>query len=382
MTDLADLRRALEGIPAVDHHAHLLSGRGATWGLVDLLSESRDPEQRSAVRHHVAYRWAVRDLAAALEVAPDEESLARAARERDFEAHARQLLSACGLDAMLVDDGFPVEDGLDLVSQSKLTGCPVRRVVRIEAVAEAAALDVAGAKPPVGFALVRDSFRTAISGAVDDGAAALKTIAAYRCGLDLPRPDAGEAAAAYAHWRRSDQRRLAHPALISFFIAEALDVMRERREAVPLQVHTGIGDADLDLHRADPTLLGWLIEDTAAASVPVVLLHCYPFVAQAGWLASVYPHVFVDVSLAMLLAPHRGADLILEALDLAPATKLLFATDASRAPEMFFLAARWWRHGLAAALHALNATGSLDDDAVLDWARLILAGNARRLYGL
>jgi predicted TIM-barrel fold metal-dependent hydrolase len=95
----------------------------------------------------------------------------------------------------------------------------------------------------------------------------------------------------------------------------------------------------------------------------------------------VHAHVHLDLSLALLLAGHRGTALVLEALELAPVGKLLFATDASRAPEIFFLAARWWRDALAGALSHLVAERSLEEGAALEWAGLVLAGNARRLYG-
>jgi predicted TIM-barrel fold metal-dependent hydrolase len=113
-----------------------------------------------------------------------------------------------------------------------------------------------------------------------------------------------------------------------------------------------------------------------------VLLHCYPFVRHAGYLASIYADVHLDLSLAITLAPQRGPVLVAEALELAPPTKLLFATDASRLAEMFFLGTRWWRESLARALGAMVDDGFADEARALDWAALILAGNARRLYPL
>jgi hypothetical protein len=47
-----------------------------------------------------------------------------------------------------------------------------------------------------GFASYRERFR-AVEEAVAAGAPALKTIAAYRCGLDLPGPDVHAASAGY-----------------------------------------------------------------------------------------------------------------------------------------------------------------------------------------
>lgn len=366
---MTELRAALEELPAVDQHAHLLSGPDVRWPLPDLLSESTAAGQRAQMRHHPSYHRALTDLGVS------EEAALGAARDRaGFEAHARRLLAECRFEAIFVDDGFAVPASLDLAAHADLAGCPVRRVARIETMAEAAA------RGWPGFDAVRQAFREAVMAALGGGAVALKTIAAYRCGLDLPRPERDEARSAYRAWQASGSERLTQPALISFFLAEALEIARELGP-VPLQIHTGVGDSDLDLPRADPSLLGLVIAGAGAAGVPVVLLHCYPYIRQAAWLAHVHPHVYVDLSLTLLLVGHRGSELVYEAMELAPATKILFATDASRAPEMYFLAARWWRDALAGALDRLVVERAVGEPTAREWAEMILAGNARRLYG-
>ncbi|MGH8992681.1 MAG: amidohydrolase family protein [Acidimicrobiia bacterium] len=365
-----ELRAELEDVPAIDQHAHQLSGPDREWALPDLLSESADADQRAQMRHHPIYRRALADL----EVA-DEATLAEARQTAGFEAHAKRLMSACNFEAVFVDDGFPVARSLDLAAHADLAGCPVRRLVRIESLVESSARRW----PP--FDEVREFFRESLVAALAGGAVGIKTIAAYRCGLDLPHPEGDEARSAYRAWRASGSGRLVHPALIAFFLAEALEVA-QAQGPVPLQIHTGIGDADLELHRSDPSLLGRVIAEAGAAGVPVVLLHCYPYVRQAAWLAHVHAHVYVDLSLALLLIGHRGRQVLYEALELAPATKVLFATDASRAPEMFFLGARWWRDALAAVLERLVEEQEVGESTALQWAGMILAGNARRLYGL
>src|SRR5204863_3926217 len=116
-----------------------------------------------------------------------------------------------------------------------------------------------------------------------DGFVALKTIAAYRGGLDR----VGDA------------------------VVAALEANEDSGSPLPLQVHAGFGDSDLHLQRADPSYLKPLVERFAAT--PFVLLHCYPFVREAGWLAHVYPNVWLDLSLTI---PHvwRGAEVVREAL--------------------------------------------------------------------
>lgn len=353
------LRAAVERVAAIDHHAHLLAAPGTPISLAEALTESRSPEQVARTADHPAYQRAVRDLA----------HLGGAERAAD------RMLASCGLAAMLVDDGYTFPGALSLADHAALVGLPVRRILRIEAIAEASA---AGWPP---FASVQAAFRAAIDDALGTGAVALKTIAAYRCGLDLPPADDVAAADAYEQWRATGRERLVAAPLVAWFVDAALDVARARGVPVPLQVHTGIGDADLDLARAAPELLQPRF-DAGWADVPIVLLHTYPFVREASWLAHVYPNVHLDVSLAITLVGHRGADVVLDALALAPASKLLFGTDASRIPELFLLGTRWWRDALAGALDRLLDDDVIDDATALRWAELVLAGNARVLYGL
>ena len=73
---------------------------------------------------------------------------------------------------------------------------------------------------------------------------------------------------------------------------------------LPLQLHCGYGDPDLDLHRCDPLLLTRFLRLVEPRGVDVLLLHCYPYHRQAGYLAQVFPHVYFDVGLAV---NHTGA---------------------------------------------------------------------------
>src|SRR5207247_4327873 len=104
---------------------------------------------------------------------------------------------------------------------------------------------------------------------------------------------------------------------------------------------------DLHLWRSDPSLMKPLVE--RFGETPFVFLHCYPFVRQAGWLAHVYGNVWFDLSLTI---PHvaRPVEAVREALELAPVSKLLYASDAARTPELYYLAAKWWRKTLARVL--------------------------------
>jgi hypothetical protein len=292
-----------------------------------LFSESPDPRQWPHVATGLTYRRAIRELAGFLGCKPDEHEVYEHRLATDPDEYASALLRTTGTEWLLVDDGFPAAgEGEDWRRMGALAGCPARPVLRLET----RGADAAGA----------------VAHARKDGFVALKTIAAYRGGLDR----------------------------VSEHVIAALEANEASGDPLPVQAHCGFGDSDLHLWRADPGYLKPLVE--RFRETQFVLLHCYPFVREAGWLAHVYGNVFLDLSLTI---PHvaRPAEAVREALELAPVSKLLYASDAARTPELYFLAARWWREALADVL-----AEALPLDDAEEAGRAILRENALRLYRL
>jgi uncharacterized protein len=337
------LRQTLAELPHVDQHAHSIlraspAGRNQFRGL---FTEASDPLQWPHVATTVTYQRAIELLAVELGCEPTERAVLELRQSREPDRYAAQLMRAAGAELVLVDEGYPPADEcLATEELGRLAGCRTRPILRIESLA------TAGNEPLSDAALAR------VAGARDGGYAALKTVIAYRGGLDLEVLPAGPR-----------DRLLA-----------ALRANRDGGDPLPVQIHTGFGDPDLLLPRARPGYLKPLFEEFPETSF--VLLHCYPFVREAGWLASVYPNVFFDLSLTI---PHvsRPAAVLAEAVELAPLSKLLYASDAVSTPELYLLAAVWWRDALASVLSEL-----LPEPAALAGARLILRENAVALYRL
>ena len=151
---------------------------------------------------------------------------------------------------------------------------------------------------------------------------------------------------------------------------------------LPLQLHTGFGDPDADLRRCDPLLLRGFLQAAEPAGVPVMLLHCYPYHRGAGFLAQAYPHVYLDVGLAINYAGARAAAVVAESLELAPFGKLLFSSDAWGPAELHYLGARLWRRATARVLGEWVADGDWSQADALRVAEMVGAGNARRVYRL
>ena len=341
-------------IALVDHHAHgILRASPSLDEFRGLFSESPDPRQWPHVATGVTYRRAIRALAAFFGVDATEAAVYEHRIATDPAEYASALLRATNTELLLVDDGYPPAGaGTSWDELGELAGCAARPILRIERVAEESGLD---------------GVRGEVARARANGFAGLKTILAYRGGLDLealrpPTPDVSE-----------PRGRIEGTAVREALIA-ALEANEETGDPLPVQVHAGFGDSDLFLPHVQPGYLKPLIE--RFRETPFVLLHCYPFVRQAGWLAHVYGNVYFDLSLTI---PHvaRPKEALREALELAPVSKLLYASDAARTPELYYLAARWWRETLASVLPEL-----LDEDEAGDAAQRILHANARDLYRL
>jgi predicted TIM-barrel fold metal-dependent hydrolase len=162
--------------------------------------------------------------------------------------------------------------------------------------------------------------------------------------------------------------------LIAFGVHEAA------AHGLPIQVHVGFGDRDMDLHRSDPMLLLPLLR--AMTPVPVLLLHCYPFQRQAGYLAQAFDHVNFDVGLAINYLGVRSTGLVAEALETAPFAKQLFSSDAFGPPELHVLGSVLWRRAMGLVLGGWVRTGDCTDADAIRIVDMIGVHNAERVYAL
>ncbi|MEU6064088.1 amidohydrolase family protein [Streptomyces sp. NPDC047082] len=368
---------ALAGLPLVDHHCH-----GAVMADLDrpafesLITEGEvwpgsgispfDSPVGVAVRRHCA---PLLDLP---RHAPAADYLARRSALGWREVN-RRFLTAAGAETFCVDTGYAPHPVTGPAELADAAGGAAYEVVRLEGVAEAV---LARGVEAGEYGRV---FRAAAEEAVRrPGVVAVKSVAAYRTGfgLDPARPADAEVTRAARHALDSGTGRLADPVLIRHLLWTAVDL------GLPLQLHTGLGDNDIRLHRCDPALLtDWL--HLTSGTIPVLFLHCWPYQRQAAYLAAVFEQVYLDVGLALhYTGPARSRAILEEALEITPFRKLLYSSDAYGVAEFHHLGALSFRQGLAALLQdRVDA-----DELSLPDALLIAAwtgrDNARRLYGL
>jgi predicted TIM-barrel fold metal-dependent hydrolase len=371
----------LGAVPILDHHCHALRRPGAALagdGFRRFFAETTDPRMAAHIRHTVFYMRMLRDVAAVFGCAPSEEALLDLRAASPPEAYARRLFDAGNFRALLVDTGFGGTEAYTTAELSLVVGRPVETIIRLETLME----ELIVANPTLGQA--EEALRAELRAARDRGVVGLKSIAAYRGGLHVQPRTYAEAAAAFPALkeiaRRYGRVRLADRVVLEYLLRAALE--EAAAAELPVQFHVAFGDDDADLRSANPLELRALLTDEAFRRVPFVLLHCYPYVREAGYLAALYAHVFIDVSLAVPLTAHGCTAAFSEALELAPISKLLFATDAHSVPELFYAGALHGRRGLGQALGRLVAEDILSSAQAEDAAEAILWRNAVGLYQL
>lgn len=287
------------------------------------------------------------------------------------------LLGHAGIERWIVDTGFGGDRITTPEQLAALSGRPSSVILRLERLAEE--LLESGFESGAGADDFPDRFRSALDAAArSPDIVGTKTIAAYRTGFDIDwsRPlDAEVAARVRAAVATARQPlRLQDPVLIAFGVHEAAE------RGLPLQVHVGFGDRDLDLHRTDPLLLLPLLR--TMAPVPVLLLHCYPFHRQAGYLAQAFDHVHFDVGLAVNHLGTRSVGLVAESLDTAPFAKQLYSSDAYGPPELHLLGSVLWRRAMGLVLGGWVRAGDCTEADAIRIVDMTGARNAARVYGL
>ena len=373
-----DLLAELDETPLVDHHVHgafRASPSRAAYGNAlneadtDPLPEGVDPFDSQvgfAIR-----AWCAPVLGLDRHASPDDYWHRRAQLGED-EVN-RRFLTAAGVSDWLVDTGHRADDLLSPGELAATSGAGAHEVVRLESLAEQLATE--GIEPTRYAA----DFRALLAERAH-GAVAVKSVLAYRAGfdVDLSRPSDAEVARQAVAWARdvasTGSVRLTDARLIAFGIHVAVQA------GLPLQLHVGLGDRDLDLRRSDPLLLTDFLRLPEVREVPVLLLHCYPFERQAGYLAQAFRNVHLDVGLSVNFVGARSTALVARSLELAPFDKVLYSSDACGPSDLHHLGARLWRTAMARVLGGFVEAGEWSHSDASRVVRLVARGNALRVY--
>lgn len=376
------LREGIRQVAFVDHHVHAPYKRAHEIPL----DEFRRPFTEASIPAVwteniptlIGYQWMVRELARVLHCAPTEEAVLAARNGTAVLPYHRLLANAANLGLCYADDLFAAGQCYSIDAWAELIQRPVERVLRVETFVEqgyAACETLEDALERLTREITAPTRRLV----------SLKSIAGYRSGLAFDPPSSAQrqhAAKAYSELRsaasRGDSGRIANKALVDTIVWTALEAAAPR--GLPMQFHVAFGDDDIIMAKNDPTLMRALFAHEPFRAVPLVLLHCYPFHRQAGYLACTYPNVYADLGLTIPIVGPGAATVLAELLELCPTRQLLASTDGHMEPEFQWFSIFVWRWALTRVLGHYVEWDILDTSAALGTARAILHDNALRVY--
>jgi predicted TIM-barrel fold metal-dependent hydrolase len=372
----------LSNIPIVDHHSHPLrrTQPASPDDWLGYFTESSDPDLiLQHVPHTLFFHYAVQALGVLLNC---EATAVAVLKERDRLgqlAWAKLLIQDANIKTMLMDYGFRGKESYSHKEMKDLLPCRIEPILRLETLAQELIL-----KQDT-FDQFLDAFVAEVENAGENGYVALKSIIAYRTGLDIHEWSHDEAESAYLpvkeQARRDGKIRLASPPINDLLVIRAMEIAN--RQEMPFQFHTGFGDADVDLRLANPLHFRPWLQSEKYNRLPWVILHMgYPYLRESAYLASIYPNVYVDLSLAIPFAVGESQPMLFQLLGLAPTSKLLYASDGFSIPELFWLGAKACRTALARVLDQLVADNILTAGEAYASAEQILFRNSDMLYKL
>ena len=374
----------ITSIPVVDNHCHpvLLNQHMDALRFRSYCTEATDPSfAEKHVPNTVYYLWLLRQMATFYGCERNEDDILAARSRLGSDTLLEHLLRAANIDTLVLDPAYPLSSACYTPERmGQLGHCRAVKMLRLETLMQELILDYSD------FDEVIERFADQVRHVHEHGYCALKSIVAYRTGLNIAEWSKDEAAAAFLEARiqasEQGQLRIAHKPLIDYLLHIAFQQAAEQQ--LPIQFHTGYGDSDTDMRLGNPLQLRDVLERKDYHSMAVVLLHeSYPYCQLGAYLAAIYPHVYFDLSYTIpFLDKLEMLAFTRQALSVAPASKLMFSTDGIHLPEMHWAGALRGRSIIGQVLDEMIDADEIDEDQGYDIAQQILHDTAYAVYKL
>src|SRR6266567_5109981 len=373
----------LSGIPVVDNHCHpvLLNQQVDAPGFRNYFTEASDPSiPEKHIPNTVYYLWLLRQLATVYGCPNTEEDILAIRSGLDDDTLLERFFRAANIDTLILDPAFPLPHTCySPEHMGQLGHCRTARMLRLETLMQQLIVQYQN------FDEVVDRYTLTLTNAREQGYCALKSIVAYRTGLEISEWSKDQAVSSFQEALlaiRNGQLRIAHKPLIDYLLHIAFRQAAEQE--LPVQFHTGYGDGDTDMRLGNPLHLRDVLERKEYQPMKVVLLHeSYPYTQLGAYLAAIYPHVYFDLSYMIpfvdrleMLAFTR------QALGVTPASKLMYSSDGIHVPEMHWAGAIRGRSIIGLVLQEMIDADEIDQEQAYDLALQILHDTAYTVYEL
>lgn len=359
----------LQHLPIIDTHTHLFNVDYQEHDLSSILSLSLENPPAEQRRHTLLYRWFLQELALFLNCSPEEKQVLACRKQRmeeDYPGYVQELFSKANICGMVIDVGYKPAS-VNLEAFQEIVPVQVKYLYRIEAILD----QLWDERPP--FSQAMEIFEKTLAEETSKPRfIGVKSIIGYRTGLAINLVTEGQARTAYQAGQEKGVR--------DFFFQQTLRFCKKHQ--LCFQMHAAFGESNCDLLLNNPCLLKSLLEADEFKDQKIVLCHAgYPRTFETGYLCSVYPNLYCDVSEFVPMVPLGMSKGLADLMDMCPTNKILYGSDGFIIPEFYWFAAVVFRRKLAALLQEIVAQGMYTQEYALEVAKMILYENATSFYG-
>lgn len=292
-------------------------------------------------------------------------------KAKDFSTFTRSLFRDVNLEGMIVDFGYP-QPPLSRTDYQDLTGVRIWEVYRIEPVMVRFREDYE--QFPDFVEAYTDELKEALKKKHIVG---LKTIIAYRSGLEIGDKNREAAQSQYEQFRQNDRAQV--KSFRDYCLHIAMEECTNANKV--LHIHTGFGDGEVVLPKASPSFLVDLLRRKEYGETKVHLVHGgYPWMEEAAFITSILPNVYLDISLQNPFTGHGVERVISQVYELAPFDKVMFGSDAFTVPEMNWLGVHLFKECFERVLEDWIEKGYMDHDMAMEVAEHMMYKNFERVY--
>ncbi|MFE4898023.1 amidohydrolase family protein [Peribacillus butanolivorans] len=292
-------------------------------------------------------------------------------RAIDFRKYTRDLFSDAKLSGVIADFGYP-QPLLSKEDYADLCGARIWEIHRIEPVMVQLSQDCQN------FAEFREKYRANLAGALkQDGIVGLKSIIAYRSGLEIAPKDEKLAADEYEKFKENSYAKAKK--LRDYCLHVAMEECTKSDKV--MHIHTGIGDGEVVLQKASPSFLIDMLRDEKYENTKVHLVHGgYPWIEEAAFIVSILPNVYMDLSLQNPFSGHGVKRILSQVFEFAPFDKVMYGSDAFTVPEMNWIGVHLFKECFEDVLNSWIDSDYMDSETAQAIGEMVLYRNFENVY--
>lgn len=382
----------LSNIPLIDNHCHPFPAEREPERFERGLCIGLNPIDPDDMKHTVLYHMMISQLRRFFklpETTSDEEVIERRNRacREDRVSYINSLVRDAGLEAILVDFGYPISQKQHperFLKQKELDDfhnevgvTTVYNINRIEWIANRLV------EEEISFSEFSRRLVEETKAMIrDQNLIALKSVIAYLTGLEIHVLPLDKVRKGYYAYLADRNDFAAEKIVRDYTFIVACEICADCN--IPLQVHTGLGDSpDCNLLKVNPCLMQEVFNDPRCQKAKIVLIHAsYPYLEELGVLLNHYTNLYADLSSMVPYASFAADDKLAKIFEMAPLNKLFYGTDGAGIPEHMWLGAHIFRRSLANVLENLVVKGYISREYAMVAANNIMHENVKRVYNL